>query len=69
MGETNMKSIFASKTFWTNAIIAVVSIVGYFQGADWVAVHPEAVAALGTVVGVLNVILRLITKEPVKVIK
>lgn len=63
-----MKNIFKSKTFYVNLITAVVSIVGFFQGQEWVAQNPEAVAILGTVVGVANVILRLLTKEAVSVL-
>lgn len=65
-GETNMgKSLIASKTFWVNAITAIVGVATYFQGSEIIANHPEAVAIVGTVVGVLNVILRVITKEPI----
>jgi len=69
-GETNMgKGLIASKTFWVNAITAVVGIATYFQGSDLIAAHPEAVAIIGTIVGVLNVILRIVTKDPISGVK
>ncbi len=61
-----MKGIFQSKTFWVNALTLAVSIATALQGADFVAVNPELVAAIGVAVSALNIALRLITKVPVK---
>lgn len=54
------KSLFASKTFWFNVITAAVELSGVLP-------VPPGVAA--TVVGVGNVIIRLLTGQPVHVVK
>lgn len=65
-----MKSIFRSKTFWANAV-SILALVGTASG------HPAAVLlsdpatqaqAVGVVTAIVNVALRLITKEPVTVL-
>lgn len=58
------KSLFTSKTFWLNAISAVVAVGGSMSG-----VLPEQYNkyVLG-VVAVANVLLRIITTSPVTVI-
>ena len=61
------KNIFRSKTFWVNLMTMAVSITAYFQGSELIAQYPEVVAILGTVAGVLGIILRVLTKQPVKV--
>jgi hypothetical protein len=53
-----MKSIFASKTFWFN--VAAVAV----QVSQVVPLAPETTA---TVVGVGNIVLRLLTTAPVRV--
>jgi hypothetical protein len=59
-----MKSIFASKTIWIFLILTAVSILNSFgitslpldQNAEW----------LIPVIGIVGIILRFITKEPVE---
>ena len=58
-----MKSIFASKTFWVNALTSVITMGTYFVDSSFFANNPEFVAIAGTVIGALNVALRLITKS------
>ena len=64
-----MKSLFASKTFWVNSLLAVVSIGTYIADSALLADSPEAIAFIGTGIGLVNVILRLMTNEPVAVKK
>lgn len=60
------KSIFASKTFWAN-IVALVATVSTAFGLD-LGLDPESqVAIVGTVMSVVNIVLRFITKDPVSV--
>jgi len=59
-----MKSIFKSKTFWINLLMAAVVIVPELANIESLQIPKEAAAS---VVVVVNTILRLITKEPVKV--
>ena len=60
-----MKSLFASKTFWANAL-SIVSMIALATG------HPvpfiDNPEAIGVVTSVVNIGLRLVTKEPVKVL-
>ncbi len=66
-GEVNMgKGLFQSKTFWVNLITAAVSIGTYVMNSDFLANNPEVVAIGGLVIGGLNVVLRLLTGEPIK---
>ena len=55
-----MKSIFNSKTFWTNIISIIAIIVQSMTGK--MIIDAEAQVAI---LGVVNVILRMVTKEPV----
>ena len=55
-----MKSIFNSKTFWTNIIGILAIIVQSMTGK--MLINAETQVAI---LGVVNVILRMVTKEPV----
>jgi hypothetical protein len=59
------KGLLFSKTMWFNVLTALTSIAVFVQDSSFVADHPEAVSAIGIGVGIINVILRLITKEPI----
>ncbi len=54
------KSIFSSKTFWVNLGVAV--ILGLF-GVE-IGVDPQMELFL---VGLVNIVLRIVTKEPVRI--
>ena len=60
------KSALASKTIWANIAVICVGVLGYLQGHELIVSNPTVVAALGVAIGVGNVILRLVTKDPVK---
>ena len=62
-----MKSIFASKTIWVNGLTAIISIGTYLADSTLFIDNPEFIAIAGTIIGVLNVALRLITKEAVAI--
>lgn len=61
MEET--KSLWKSKTFWFNAITGFVSVVGTVQAI----IPPPAMPYVAGVVAIGNVVLRLITNQPVKI--
>ena len=65
-----MKSLFVSKTFWANAVATVaflLSITGHGLPVD--IATPEAQAqVVGLIMSIVNIVLRTVTKEPVKVV-
>lgn len=59
-----MKSIFASKTFWVNALTLVASGLAMFAGNE--SVSPGVVAIItGIAIPIVNVVLRFLTDKPV----
>lgn len=59
------KSLFASKTFWFNALTAASSVLAVLAGSPLIAEHPKLVAAVGIAVGIVNIGLRIVTDEPI----
>ena len=59
------KSIWLSKTFWVNTLAIIVSIGGVF-GLDLNLGAEEQTAIVTTIMGVVNIVLRFTTKEPIK---
>lgn len=64
----DVKSIFKSKTVWANLIGGAVALITALSNSDLVAQNPEVAAYFTTGMAVLNLLLRLVTKEPVKVL-
>jgi len=60
------KTALASKTIWANLALVSIGVLGYLQGHELIAAHPTAVAIFGILVGIGNMILRLVTSEPIK---
>jgi len=60
------KSIEKSKTFWFNLLVIAAAIFAAVQGTDVIQANPTLVGIFGAVVGGLNILLRIFTKEPVK---
>jgi len=61
------KSIFKSKTFWTN-VVAFVAAVSTAFGVDIGLDADSQVAIVGGVMAVVNIVLRVITKDPVRIV-
>lgn len=61
MSTENVKSIFASKSFWVNLIALAGMLLQAFTGSE-VLVNVETQA---TILAVINIVLRTITKEAV----
>lgn len=60
-----MKPIYRSKTFWVNALLVAGAALAGVNDASIIQ-DPQAVTLLGMAVGFVNIILRYITKDPVK---
>lgn len=60
------KSPMKSKTVWANAAVIAVGVLTYLQGHELIAENPTVVSILAVAVGVGNVILRFITKDPIQ---
>jgi len=60
------KSILGSKLSWVGILTAVVSLGQAIQGSEFIAQHPQAVATIGTVVGIAVTLLRVFgTSKPI----
>lgn len=60
------KSILSSRTFWVNAITVAVATAGFVAGHEVMAAHPQIIAGIAVVQGALNIVLRLLTTQPIK---
>lgn len=57
-----VKSFLLSKTLWVNVLSLIGTSAGFASGE--LAARPELVAALVILQAVANIILRLVTKQP-----
>jgi len=57
------KSVFLSKTLWVNLILAITAFIP--SVGSWIAAHPDVMVWGVTIV---NMALRLITKDDLKVL-
>lgn len=55
------KSLVTSKTFWVNAVTGVAEVMGLWKGVIPAEYAPYLIAAQAT----LNIILRLVTNQPI----
>lgn len=67
--KLNGKPIYQSKIFWINCITAVAGVVASLAGSDLIQSNPEWAGYAATLLGVVNIVLRLITVEPVRLVK
>lgn len=59
------KPIYKSKTFWVNTLTAIAGVLTAAGGSEFIQAHPQIVGIGASVLGVVNVGLRLISKVPV----
>lgn len=60
------KRLFRSKTFWVNLFAGVGSVIAAVTNSEMLSDNPEVAAYGATGLAVVNLILRFMTKEPVK---
>ncbi len=63
----NGKPITRSKTFWVNLATAVAGVLATLGGSELIQDNPQMAGIFATVIGVVNVLLRLVTSEKVTV--
>lgn len=61
-----MKSKLASKTLWVNCLVVLAAGATALSAPEYVAAQPELAAAAVTILGFVNVILRLVTTKPLR---
>ncbi len=61
----NGKPMIRSKTFWVNVITAVAGVLTTLGGSELIQDNPQMAGITATVIAVVNVFLRLVTKGPV----
>jgi hypothetical protein len=60
------KNFVKSKTLWVNVIMILAGALGGIAGTDVIQQNPQIAGYFVSIMGVVNVILRLMTKEPIK---
>ena len=63
------KGLLKSKTMWVNLLTMLAGAVTYFADSELVTNNPDTVAMLGVGLGLVNIILRFLTKEPITSVK
>ncbi len=61
-----MKTWYKSRTMMVSIITLALGVVGVFQGTDWIMANPAASATVVSIIGALNVYLRLNTSTSIK---
>lgn len=59
------KRLRNSKTFWINLITAIAGVAAAVGGSDLIQQNPQYAGIAATVLGVVNIFMRFITKDPV----
>ena len=65
MGTENIKSWWKSKTIWINALTGIAGVLTAITMPD-AGLDPKTVGIVGSILAALNIVLRLITDEPIK---
>lgn len=63
------KPITTSKTFWANVIVAAVGVLTTLGNTELITSNPQVAGIFVTVIGVANVLLRLVTSTKVTIKK
>lgn len=60
-----MKAFWWSRTFWVNVAFTLVAMLTTLQNQDWIADNPAVAGVVGAVIGVINVVLRFVSRVPI----
>jgi len=61
-----MKKPLQSKTVWVNMLVVAAAALAGVMNVEFVVNNPAVVASLGAAVGIVNIVLRLFTSEPLR---
>ena len=59
------KWIVWSSTFWFNFLVTLIAVGELLLNQGWIAANPAAVAAITAIIGIINIVLRFKSKQPV----
>ena len=59
------KPWWRSKTIWANILPVVLAILALMADDQLIAKHPQAVSAVLLAIGMVNIVLRSITNQPI----
>lgn len=66
----NGKVWYLSKTLWVNILVVVIAILGFVAGDQFpIQLGPDAIYYIGFALGILNIVLRFLTGQPVSMTK
>lgn len=65
LSNLNPKSFLASKLNWLGIVTVAISTFTYLQEQPLIAENPGIVSAIGVVIGLLTIVLRYFTIQPV----
>ena len=60
------KSITKSKIFWVNALVVAAAGFAAMLDHSMIQQNPQLVAYGGMILGIINIFLRMITKDPIR---
>ncbi len=60
------KSLIKSKTFWVNLIVITIALFTAIADLSLIQENPDSVAVVVMLIGLGNIVLRYVTKEPIK---
>ena len=60
------KKWFESKSIWLGLLTLMISIFSFLTNEEWIREYPKAVAIIGTIIGILTIILRYLAQNPMK---
>ena len=61
-----MKKWYKSRMIIVNMLTLAISVLGVFAGTDWIMANPTASATVVSIIGALNIYLRLNTNKAIK---
>ncbi len=63
----NSKPLVKSKTFWVNLVSTAVALITTISGSELIQENPQLTGIAAVALAVGNILLRLVTKEPVTI--